>query len=72
MCSPGQIDGDILVTQPFQPHFSTSTQTFWYPTDLFGSRICSIALLVIGVMADGAAKRGLGANDDVLITVSAI
>lgn len=38
---------------------------------IIGSRICFFALLIIGVMADGAAKRGLGANDDVLITVSA-
>lgn len=30
------------------------------------------ALLIIGVMANGAPKRGLGANDDVLITVSAM
>lgn len=36
-----------------------------------GYRICFFALLIISVMADGAPKRGLGANDDVLITVGA-
>lgn len=35
-------------------------------------RACLAALLIIGVMANGAPKRGLGANDDVLITVSAM
>lgn len=29
-------------------------------------------LLIISVMADGLPKRGLAANDDILITVSAV
>lgn len=37
-----------------------------------GHRSCFFALLSIGVMSIGAPKRGLGANDDVLITVSTI
>lgn len=67
-----RINPDSLVTQSFQHHSSVFWKLKGYVMTNLGFRTCFIALLIISVIADGAPKRGLGANDDVLITVSAI
>lgn len=63
---------DSLVIQLIQHHLFAFLLITGYCTDKIGPSTCFLALLTIVVMADGAPKRGLGANDDVLITVSAI
>ena len=40
-----------------------------YLTDPVVHRTCLISLLITSVVADGTPQRGLGANDDVVLTV---
>lgn len=68
---PEQINCDSRVTWPIQHHLFACKLLDTLLTKMELSA-CFAALLIIGVTANGAPKRGLGANDDVLITVSAM